>query len=72
MLPSLRFKEDSGAIKNSLVTPGLGFGITYCYKAIAIQVPLYYNSKTSLKNGNWQLGIGLGFKISGFILKNKK
>jgi len=72
MLPSLRFKEDSGATKNSLVTPGLGFGITYCYKAVAIQVPLYYNSKTSLKNGNWQIGIGLGCKISALNSKNKK
>ena len=50
MLPSLRFKKDSGATINSLVTPGLGIGVTYFYKAIAIQVPLYYNSKTSLKN----------------------
>jgi hypothetical protein len=54
------------------VTPGLGFGITYCYKAVAIQVPLYYNSKTSLKNGNWQIGIGLGCKISALNSKNKK
>ena len=72
MLPSLRFKIDTGSTKNSLVTPGLGFGLTYFFKAIAIQVPLYYNSKTSLKNGNWQLGIGLGFKISSLNSKNKK
>jgi hypothetical protein len=72
MLPSLRFKKDTGATKNSLVTPGLGFGLTYCFKAFAIQVPLYYNSKTSLKNGNWQFGIRLGFKISALNSKNKK
>ena len=70
MLPSLRFKVDSGTTKNSLITPALGFGLTYTYNAIALQVPVYYNSKTTLKNGNWQVGIGLGIKISN-IKSNK-
>lgn len=71
MLPSLRFKEDSSTIKNSIVTPSLGAGITYIYKSLAFQIPFYYNAKTGLKNGSWQIGIGLGFKISALNKKNK-
>jgi hypothetical protein len=72
MLPSLRFKEDSGSFKNSFITPMLGIGITYIYKAIALQVPFYYNPKSSLKNGNWQIGIGLGFKIQNLKTNKNK
>lgn len=52
LLPSLRIKEDKvtpGATKNSLVTP--------------IQLPFYYNTKTAAKNGEWNLGLGLGYKF---------
>jgi hypothetical protein len=63
MLPSLRFKEDNSVIKNSFVTPSLGFGITYCYKSFAIQVPLYYNSKTATTNGKWNVGVGIGYRF---------
>lgn len=63
MLPSLRYKEDNGKPKNSPIMPGLGAGITYCYKKIAFQIPLYYNPKTALKNGEWQIGFGIGLKI---------
>ena len=66
MLPSLRFKKDKSITTNSFITPSLGIGITYIYKSLAIQVPLYYNGKNSTQNGNWQLGIGLGYR-----LKNK-
>lgn len=63
MLPSLRFKEDKSIIKNSFVMPGLGVGLTYCYSKFVIQVPLYYNSKTSINNGHWNVGIGLGIRL---------
>jgi hypothetical protein len=69
MFPSLRFKEDKGIPKNSFVTPALGLGVTYLYKSVALHLPLYYNAKTPKENGKWNLGIGLGFKISSL---NKK
>jgi hypothetical protein len=46
MLPSLRFKEDKGATKNTLLTPALGLGLTYTYKYWVFQLPIYYNPKT--------------------------
>ncbi len=63
MLPSLRYKEDRGAYKNSPITPNLGVGLTYCYKKFAIQVPLYYNTKTATSNGKWNIGIGIGMRL---------
>lgn len=69
MLPSLRFKEDHGTPKNTFVTPNLGFGLTYSYKWFAIQVPCYYNAKTASKNGQWNLGIGLGVRLNAFRKK---
>jgi len=66
LLPSLRIKEDKvapGASKNSLITPSLGLGLTAIFNHIALQLPLYYNAKTSAKNGEWNLGIGLGYKL---------
>jgi hypothetical protein len=65
-LPSLRIKEDnvaSGATKNNLITPTLGFGITAIAKNIALQVPLYYNTKSAGKDGKWNVGIGIGYKL---------
>ena len=66
MLPSLRFKEDHGTTKNTFVTPNLGAGLTYSYKWFAIQVPCYYNAKTATKNGQWNIGIGVGLRLNGF------
>lgn len=66
MLPSLRFKEDQGTPKNAFVTPNLGFGLTYNYKWFAVQVPCYYNAKTATKNGQWNIGIGVGVRLNGF------
>lgn len=63
VLPSLRFKEDNGSTKNSLVTPSLGIGFTYNYNSFAIQLPLYYKTKTNTQNGSWQLGLGVGYKL---------
>lgn len=63
MLPSLRFKEDKAAVKNAFVTPTLGMGITYSYKKFAVQVPFYYNAKTSTVDGKWNVGIGIGLKL---------
>lgn len=63
MLPSLRFREDKAAVKNSLVTPTLGVGLTCCYKKIAVQLPLYYNAKTATANGKWNIGVGVGMRL---------
>ena len=63
MLPSLRFKEDKKEVKNSFVTPTLGIGLTYVYERVALQLPLYYNTKTGTENGKWNMGIGIGFKL---------
>ncbi|MBL0912603.1 MAG: hypothetical protein IBJ09_09540 [Bacteroidia bacterium] len=64
MLPSLRFKKDHSPVRNSLVTPNLGAGITYSYgRIIAIQIPVYYNTKTATSNGRWEVGIGLGVRL---------
>ncbi|MFW0716144.1 hypothetical protein [Pedobacter sp. N23S346] len=66
LLPSLRIKEDKvapGATKNSLITPSLGLGLTAVFNHIALQLPLYYNAKTSAKNGEWNVGVGLGYKL---------
>lgn len=66
LLPSLRIKKDkiaTGATQNSVITPNLGAGITVIYKHLAIQVPVYYNAKTSTKDGKWNPGIGIGYKF---------
>ncbi len=69
MLPSLRFKQDKGLIKNATVFPTLGFGFTYGYKFLSFQLPFYYNPKTVTNNGSWHLGFGIGYRINGL---NKK
>jgi hypothetical protein len=71
VLPSLRFKEDKGITKNSFITPSLGLGITYTFKTMAIQIPFYYISKTTIENGKWKIGIGIGLKINNLLSKNK-
>ena len=66
MLPTFRLKEDivvAGAKKNSIVTPSLGAGLTFIYKHLALQLPLYYNPKNASSNGKWNLGAGLGYKF---------
>ncbi len=64
MLPSLRIKEDRSAeTKNSAVMPTLGAGFTVLYKKAALQLPVYYNNKTSMQNGAWKIGIGLGYSF---------
>ncbi len=66
LLPSLRIKEDEvapGATKNSLVTPNLGFGLTAVFHHFAVQLPFYYNTKTATRNGEWNVGAGLGYKF---------
>lgn len=63
MLPSLRFKEDKSAVKNSFVMPTLGMGLTYSYKKLAFQIPLYYNAKTATADGKRNVGIGMGVKL---------
>ena len=63
MLPSLRFKEDKSTVKNSFVMPALGFGITYSFKKFAIQLPVYYTNKTTVDNGHWSIGFGIGMRL---------
>jgi len=66
LLPSLRVKKDNvpdGAAQNSVITPNLGVGLTAAFHHIALQLPLYYNNKTALKDGKWNAGIGLGYKF---------
>jgi hypothetical protein len=64
MLPSLRYKIDQGATVNVRIYLALGAGLTYSYQRFVFQVPLYYNPKTATTNGNWQIGCGLGIKLS--------
>lgn len=64
MLPSLRIKEDkSPTTKNSIITPNLGMGITVAYKKLALQIPLYYNAKTTAADGKWKIGVGIGYRF---------
>lgn len=65
VLPSMRIKEDktNTATKNSVVTPTLGFGLTFAYKHLALQVPFYYNAKTATADGKWNPGFGIGYKF---------
>lgn len=70
MLPSVRFKEDKGITKNSFLFPTLGFGITYSYKALALQIPFYYNAKTATEDGRWNIGLGIGLRLNK-LHKNK-
>lgn len=64
MLPSLRFKEDTGTPKNAFITPNLGVGFTYSYKIYAVQIPFYYNAKTATEDGQWHIGFGIGLRLN--------
>jgi hypothetical protein len=70
MLPSLRFRVDNDTPKNASVFPNLGFGLTYSYKYLSLQVPMYYNAKTETENGSWHIGFGIGYRIGAFNKKN--
>jgi hypothetical protein len=70
MLPSLRFRVDNDTPKNAAVFPNLGFGLTYSYKYLSIQVPMYYNTKTETEDGSWHVGFGIGYRIGAFNKKN--
>lgn len=64
LLPSIKIKEDTAAVKNAVFTPTLGFGATLIlFKHLAIQIPTFYIPKTNTSNGKWTLGFGLGYKI---------
>ena len=68
MLPSLRIKEDKDAIaagkpKNQMVFPSLGAGAFFSVKHFMVQVPIFYNPKTGLENGKWNVGLGIGYKF---------
>ncbi len=65
MLPTLRFKKDfSSNTRNSFVTPSLGCGISFHYKKVLCQIPIYYNAKSTSENGSWHLGFGLGVNLT--------
>jgi len=66
MLPGLRVKKDnavSPAKKNSSIWPSLGAGLTYTFGHMALQLPLYYNTKTTTTDGKWVIGLGIGYKF---------
>ncbi len=63
MLPSLKIKKDENPVKNSVIMPALGAGPTFMFKRLAVQVPVYYNPKTSTVNGKWKPGVGIGWKF---------
>ncbi len=66
ILPTMRIKEENGtkdAPKNSAIMPTAGFGFTFVYKHLALQVPFYYNPKTATTDGKWNPGVGLGYKF---------
>ena len=64
MLPSLRIKEDhSSGTKNSMITPNLGAGFAVIYRKMVFQLPFYYNAKTAVQNGKWEMGVGLGYRF---------
>ena len=71
-LPSLRYKKDNSSRKNAFVTPNLGIGFTYTYKILAIQIPLFYNSKTADEDGKWHVGIGVGMRLNSLKKSNEE
>lgn len=65
VLPSMRIKQDMSGTptRNNWVMPALGYGITFSYKHVALQLPFYYNAKTATTNGQWNPGLGIGYKF---------
>ena len=70
MLPSLRYKVDDDSPRNASIYPNLGFGLTYSYKYLSLQIPMYYNAKTTTEDGSWHVGFGIGYRIAGLNKKN--
>lgn len=66
ILPTMRLKQDKvakGTTKNSVISPTAGFGFTFAYSHLVVQIPFYYNPKTTTSNGKWYPGVGLGFRF---------
>lgn len=66
LLPTLKFKKEQTvgeAPENSVVTPTLGFGLTAIFRQFAIQFPAFYSPKTSVDDGKWRPGIGVGYRF---------
>jgi hypothetical protein len=58
-----RRKRDQRCSKELCNYATAGFGFTFVYKHLALQVPFYYNPKTATSNGKWNPGLGLGYKF---------
>ena len=66
ILPTMRIKEEKVAKdspRNSAIMPTAGFGFTFVYRHLALQVPFYYNPKTATSSGKWNPGVGIGYKF---------
>lgn len=67
ILPTMRIKKDQvakeGATKNSIITPTAGFGFTFACRHLVLQIPFYYNAKTTAADGKWNPGVGIGYKF---------
>jgi len=66
LLPTLKFKRErvvGDAPRNAVMTPTLGFGMTAIYQCFAIQIPVFYSPKTSVDDGKWKPGIGVGYRF---------
>lgn len=66
LFPAVRIKEDKvpdGVKKNSFITPSTGFGITSSFRHLVLQIPVFYDTKTTARDGRWHLGVGIGYKF---------
>lgn len=66
LFPAVRIKEDKVADKmkkNSSIVPSTGFGITSSFKHLVLQIPVFYDAKSTSADGKWNLGIGIGYKF---------
>lgn len=66
LLPTLKIKRDNTGDdkpKNSFITPTLGFGVTFIHRHLVLQLPCFYTPKTTVEDGRWQPGAGIGYKF---------
>lgn len=66
LLPSIRVKKDrvrQGETRNAMFMPSLGTGATLGWRKCVLQVPLFYQPKTSSAHGRWHVGFGVGWQL---------